>query len=103
MEFQKIKLHRSEKNRAAVTQITLDDDYNVPDYRQDIVKVIKERGELRFDEVKAMEGAAWIKGSLVFKVLYRSDKQEGKISCQYQIPVLIDVVQVFQVTCCRPS
>ena len=58
MEFQKIKLHRSEKNRAAVTQITLDDDYNVPDYRQDIVKVIKERGELRFDEVKAMEGAA---------------------------------------------
>lgn len=81
LEFQKIKLHRSEKNRAAVTQITLDDDYNVPDYRQDIVKVIKERGELRFDEVKAMEGATWIKGSLVFKVLYRSDKQEGKISC----------------------
>ena len=81
MEFQKIKLHRSEKNGSAVTQITLDDDYNVPDYRQDVVKVIKERGELRFDEVKAMEGAAWIKGSLVFKVLYRSDKQEGKISC----------------------
>ena len=44
LEFQKIKLHRSEKNGAAVTQITLDDDYNVPDYRQDIVKVIKERG-----------------------------------------------------------
>ena len=81
MEFQKIKLHRSEKNGPAVTQITLDDGYNVPDYRQDVVKVIKERGELRFDEVKAMEGAAWIKGSLVFKVLYRSDKQEGKISC----------------------
>ena len=81
MEFQKIKLHRSEKRGSAVTQITLDDDYNVPDYRQDIVKVIKEHGELRFDEVKAMEGAAWIKGSLIFKVLYRSDKQEGKISC----------------------
>lgn len=81
MEFQKIKLHRSEKRGSAVTQITLDDDYNVPDYRQDIVKVIKEHGELRFDEVKAMEGTAWIKGSLIFKVLYRSDKQEGKISC----------------------
>lgn len=81
LEFQKIKLHRSEKRGSAVTQITLDDDYNVPDYRQDIVKVIKEHGELRFDEVKAMEGAAWIKGSLIFKVLYRSDKQEGKISC----------------------
>ena len=78
MEFQKIKLHRSEKNRAAVTQITLDDDYNVPDYRQDIVKVIKERGELRFDEVKAMEGAAWIKGSLC--LLYTSDAADEEDS-----------------------
>lgn len=78
MEFQKIKLHRSEKNRAVVTQITLDDDYNVPDYRQDIVKVIKERGELRFDEVKAMEGAAWIKGSLLFKVLYGAISRKEK-------------------------
>lgn len=81
MDFQKIKLHRSVKTGSAVTQITLDDDYNVPDYRQDIVKIIKERGELHFDEVKAMEGVAWVKGSLVFKVLYRSDKQQGKISC----------------------
>ena len=58
--------HLDVYKRQAVTQITLDDDYNVPDYRQDIVKVIKERGELRFDEVKAMEGAAWIKGCLLY-------------------------------------
>ena len=81
MELQKVKLHRNQEKGAAVSQITLDDDYNVPDYRPDIVKVLKEKGELRFDETKAANGAAWLKGSLVFKVLYRSDRENGKISC----------------------
>lgn len=80
MELKKVKLHRCREKGSAVSQITLDDDYNVPDYRQDIVKVLKEKGELRFDEVKAANGAVWVKGSLIFKVLYRSDQQDGKIS-----------------------
>lgn len=80
MELKKIKIHRKQETGAAVSQITLDDDYNVPDYRPDIVKVLKEKGELRFDEVKAGSGAVWVKGSLVFRVLYRSDRENGKIS-----------------------
>lgn len=81
MELNKISIHRKQQKANAVSQITLDDDYNVPDYRPDIVKVLKERGELRFDEIKAGNGAAWIKGSMIFKVLYRSDQENGKISC----------------------
>lgn len=81
MELQKIKLHRNREKGTAVSQITLDDDYNVPDYRPDIVKVLKEKGELRFDEVKGGNGAVWVKGSLIFRVLYRSDQENGKISC----------------------
>ena len=53
MEPRKVKIHRIQQNGTAVSQITLDDDYNVPDYRPDIMKVLKENGELRFDEVKA--------------------------------------------------
>ena len=53
MELEKVKIHRIQQNGTAVSQITLDDDYNVPDYRPDIMKVLKENGELRFDEVKA--------------------------------------------------
>ncbi len=81
MELRKVKIHRKQEKVSAVSQITLDDDYNVPDYRPDIVKVLKEKGELRFDEVKAGNGAAWVKGSLVFRILYRSEQSEGKISC----------------------
>ncbi len=75
-----MKIHRKQEKGTAVSQITLDDDYNVPDYRPDIVKVLKEKGELRFDEVKAGSGAVWVKGSLIFRVLYRSDQENGKIS-----------------------
>lgn len=81
MELRKVKIHRSREMGNAVSQITLDDDYNVPDYRPDIRKVLKEKGELRFDEVKAGNGAVWVKGSMIFKILYRSDQENGKISC----------------------
>ena len=81
MELEKVKIHRKREIGSAVIQITLDDDYNVPDYRPDIVKVLKEKGELRFDEVKAGNGAVWVKGSLIFRVLYRSEQSDGKISC----------------------
>ena len=45
------------------------------------MKVLKENGELRFDEVKAANKAVWVKGSLVFHILYRCEQSDGKISC----------------------
>ena len=57
MQLNKIKLHSCTTFASAQSQITLDDDYNVPDYRPDIVKVLKEKGELQLDEVKAAAGA----------------------------------------------
>lgn len=87
LELEKIKIHRKQEIGSAISQITLDDDYNVPDYRPDIVKVLKEKGELRFEEVRAANGAVWMKGSLRFRVLYRSEQGNGKISClQGEIP-----------------
>ena len=81
MELSTIKLHSVLQRGRAESQITLDDDYNVPDYRPDIVKVIREQGNVRIEEVKPAAGAAWVKGKLLFAVLYRSDQENGKISC----------------------
>ena len=102
MQLNKIKLHSCTTFASAQSQITLDDDYNVPDYRPDIVKVLKEKGELQFDEVKASSGAAWLKGRLVFRVLYRSDQENGKISClkgeiPFQEKLNMDGVQEYDV------
>lgn len=102
MQLNKIKLHSCTTFASAQSQITLDDDYNVPDYRPDIVKMLKEKGELHFDEVKAAAGAAWLKGRLVFRVLYRSDQENGKISClkgeiPFQEKLNMDGVQEYDV------
>ena len=102
MQLNKIKLHSCTTFASAQSQITLDDDYNVPDYRPDIVKVLKEMGELHFDEAKAAAGAAWLKGRLVFRVLYRSDQENGKISClkgeiPFQEKLNMDGVQEYDV------
>ena len=101
MELEKVKIHRKQEKGSAVSQITLDDDYNVPDYRPDIVKVLREKGELRFDEVKAGSGAVWVKGVLSFRVLYRSEQSEGKISClkgeiPFQEKLNLDGIQEFE-------
>lgn len=81
MELSTIKLHTAKLLGKAETQITLDDDYNVPDYRPDIVKIIRQQGSIKLEEVKPTTGAVWIKGKLIFKVLYRSDQESGKTSC----------------------
>lgn len=81
MELETIKLHSMIQKGRAESQITLDDDYNVPDYRPDIVKLIREQGEVKVEEVKSSAGAVWVKGKLIFGALYRSDQENGKISC----------------------
>ena len=52
MEIKKQNIHMNYEKASAMSQITLDDDYNLPDYRPDIVKVLKEKGEIRFDEIQ---------------------------------------------------
>ena len=42
MEIKKQNIHMNYEKASAMSQITLDDDYNLPDYRPDIVKVLKE-------------------------------------------------------------
>ena len=81
MELSTIKIHTAREIGMAESQITLDDDYNVPDYRADIVKIIRQQGTIKLEETKAALGAVFLKGKLIFKVLYRSDQENGKISC----------------------
>src|SRR5574344_1048566 len=54
-------------------QLTLDDDFNVPDIKPDIEKIIKEQGNIVITEVNAMNGKLMVKGYLQFNLLYISE------------------------------
>lgn len=61
----------------ALTQITLDDDHNLAEYRPDIQKLIGEKGQVRFDEIKVLQDTVWLRGALHYDVLYRCDPSDG--------------------------
>lgn len=77
-----------EKGRA-ITQVTLDDDYNLAEYKPDILKIIEEKGQVRIDEIKVEPDLVRLRGALHFEVLYRSSGMDrsfghlhGEISFQ---------------------
>ncbi len=80
MELEREVLHNNREVGRAFSQMTLDDDYNLPDYKPDLAKVIKERGEIHFDEIHVNNGHVWFKGILAFDILYRTDLDGRKIN-----------------------
>lgn len=80
MELEKKYIHMNREKGKAVTQITLDDDFNVPDTKPDLVRIIMEKGEIRPDETTITQDHVWLKGALAFSLLYRSDQEEGKVN-----------------------
>ena len=79
MEILKKRLRTNQYKGRALTQITLDDDFNVPDVRPDIDKIIEETGDLKISEVHVMDGKVGIRGKLEFGVLYVSNYDQRPI------------------------
>ncbi len=80
MELSKKYIHMNREKGKAVTQITLDDDFNVPDTKPDLIRIILDKGEISLDETTITQDHVWLKGVLRFFLLYRSDQEDGKIS-----------------------
>ena len=80
MELERQILHNSREVGRAFSQVTLDDDYNLPDFKPDLTKVIKERGKIHLDEIHVNNGHVWFKGVLEFDILYRTDLDGKKIN-----------------------
>lgn len=75
MELVKKQIHMNQVKGRASTQITLDDDFIVPDTMDDMAQVLLDTGEVAIESVKPMSEKVQIKGKLDFQVLYR--KEEG--------------------------
>lgn len=79
MELIKRNVHMNKLKCKSSVQLTLDDDFNVPDVKPDISKIIKEQGDINISEVKSMNGKLLIKGSLVFHMLYISEDEVATV------------------------
>ena len=87
MELIKKNIRMNRLKSRTVTQITLDDDFIVPDVRADIDGVITSEGNVIIDTLRITDGRVNITGRLQFRLLYicnsggkRLHNMEGSIS-----------------------
>lgn len=79
VELIKKNIHMNKLKCKSTLQLTLDDDFNVPDVKPDIDKIIKEQGEIRISDIKAMNGKLLVKGALGFNILYLSEEDQRPV------------------------
>lgn len=87
MELRKRKIRTNEMGKTISNQFILDDDYNVPDTKADIGRVVSGEGTIYIEETKRMENYLRVSGKLFFKVLYVTDVAIPELeSLKGQIP-----------------
>lgn len=81
MELVKKNIHMDRIKCKASTQITLEDDCNVPDSKPDVERLILDKGEIRVEEMKASQDHVSVRGKLCFKILYRTQEDRESLCC----------------------
>lgn len=79
MEVLQKTIHMNKLKARTNVQLTFDDDFNVPDTKPDILKIMREKGNIVLSEVRAMNGKVMLKGSLSFQILYLSENDSRPI------------------------
>ena len=71
MELVKKHIHMNRRRGNVTSQITLDDDFNVPDSMDDVEELILDSGEIQIESAKNLGEKVAVRGKLNFRVLYR--------------------------------
>lgn len=79
MELVKQKMQITWNKGKTVTQLTLDDDFNVPDSKEDIDRIMKYEGTITSENIRVSEGKAGVKGKLNFRLLYGGAGEENSV------------------------
>ena len=75
LELVKRNIHMNRWKNQVSTQVTLDDDFIVPDTMNDIAQIVLDAGEIQMEPVKVQSEKVAVRGKLDFHILYR--KEEG--------------------------
>ena len=87
MELKKEDVQVLRKKSESVTQVTFDADYNVPDIKPDIGRMIQNKGDISIDEIRLNDGHAFLKGDLYVDLLYVEDGEGRVCSLKAVLPM----------------
>lgn len=80
MEVITKQIETNQVERRLFDQFMLDEDYNVPDSKNDVSKIVVSEGSVRIDEVKPVENYLRVQGKVEFQVLYLAEGIEPNFS-----------------------
>lgn len=87
VELKKEQIWMREQSCWSNLQITLEDDFNVPDSKPDVERMITEDGRIEIVETNLLNGKVIVKGVLHFEMLYISHEGQHKVhNIQGKIP-----------------
>ena len=79
IELIKKEIHINRQRGTAVSQLTLDDDFIVPDALDDAVQILLSDGEVQIENSRIQGEKVLIRGKLVFRVRLLSSLQAVKM------------------------
>jgi len=91
MNLLKRNIHMNRTTKLVSMQLTLDDDFIVPDIKADVDRIIAKTSDTRIDNVVVNNGRITVRGALDFKVLYGCaeensvDNMKGSIVYEEQV------------------
>lgn len=79
MQLVKKEIRTNNHKTSKHVQLTIDEDFNVSDTRQDIDKIITSQGQVVIDDTEPMVDRIRVKGHVSYKILYSVAKAEGEL------------------------
>lgn len=69
------------QGKASITdQFQLDEDYNVPDTKEDVRQLVRSRGTVKIEDINLVENYLKVSGKLCFQMLYMADSEENRLA-----------------------
>lgn len=78
MEFIQKNIHMDKVERCGEIKFSLEEDFNISDVKDDVDKIVYQKGEVKIEEIKENSDACMVRGCLFFDILYQSE-QDGSL------------------------
>ena len=84
MELVKKQIHANQVGKKMVDQFLVDDDYNVPDMKNDVHRIITSEGIVKIEDVRKVENYVRVTGKLNFQILYVTERELNRRCRQWK-------------------
>jgi LysM repeat protein len=81
MEFVTREIQTNQVGKRIINQFMLDEDFNVPDSKRDVQRIVASEGVVKVDDIKMIENHVKVVGKLEFQVLYVGEGLEASLCC----------------------